>query len=241
MPSAAPKRGRWIFFVALIIGTCVILAVLLSVVLFLVRGSLGELIERLWANSLIVSTSEANATGVIGGTVTVAATHTVEPTLTSSQPPPSPTAIPSPTPTGAPAHPTPVPKVPKDAPTPTPELSTDYSLLIAAQGEDSLFIVNRAEKALPLAPLYLGNKEGSINGDAWGIEMLESGACVTLWKDAGQPKAPDKLECTQVGERLIRSGKDIFWKNAFNVSYNGQPVGTCAGKPKECPVRVPAE
>lgn len=256
-PAATPKRGRWIFFVALIIGTCAILAVLLGVVLFLTRGSLGKLIEQIWANSLPTATSEAIATGVIGGTATastqaetptithmasVTATYTVKPTLTPVPPPSSPTAVPTPTSTSAaPTAPTPVPKVPKDAPTSTSEPSTGYSLLIVAQGEDSLFIVNRTEKALPLAPLYLGNKEGAINGDAWGIEVLESGACVTLWKDGGQPKAPDKLECTQVGERLIRSGKDIFWKNPFNVSYNEFQVGTCVARPKECPVSIPAE
>jgi hypothetical protein len=125
--------------------------------------------------------------------------------------------------------------------TPTPEPLPSYELLIATRGEDSLFVVNQTAAAFPLAPLSLGNDEGAIDGVEWGIEVLESGECVTVWKDAGNPEPPEGLECERVGERLVRGGRDIFWKGAFNVDYDGQRIGTCAAKPKECSVSIPMD
>lgn len=138
--------------------------------------------------------------------------------------PPTP-LVPLPTPTSLPpATATPPPTettVPPNTPAPT-----TYQLLIVANKEDSLFIMNQSAGAFPLASLHLGRGEAAIQGSAWGLDQLEPGSCVTVWKDTGNPKPPD-IDCTQVGPRLTREGSERFWKNRFDIIYNGTQIAVC--------------
>jgi hypothetical protein len=105
--------------------------------------------------------------------------------------------------------------------------ATEFELLIAKHGEDSLFVVNQGDRAFPLAPLRLGEGDGAINGAEWGIETLGPGQCVTAWKDTGKKqKAPD-VECELVGQRLTREGRERFWKSSFDVFYGGISQRRC--------------
>jgi hypothetical protein len=105
--------------------------------------------------------------------------------------------------------PTPTPPAPATPVAPAEE-PPSYDLLIVKQGEDSLFVVNQSSQAFPLAPLSLGDDKGVINGSDWGVEQLESGACVTAWKDGGNPERPS-VTCTEVGQHLTRDGEKRFW------------------------------
>ena len=156
--------------------------------------------------------------------------HTLTPTPTSS---PTRTGTPTSSPTVASptATPTPLPS-PTLEPTQTAEptatpLRDAYTLLIARQGEDSLFVANESAQAFPLDALRLGDGDGAINGREWGLDTLAPGACVTAWKNGGKPQPP-KIACTQVGKRLTRNGAQRFWKSAFKVYYRGEQVGNCA-------------
>ena len=128
----------------------------------------------------------------------------------------------------APATATATPLIPTETPSPTvtlpptatPTSETPYRLLIATNGEDSLFVVNQSDVAFPLAFLQLGDGNGAIQGIDWGMEFLEPGSCVTAWKDGGNPQPPS-VDCQQVGERLIRDGSNRFWKDAFGVFMRG--------------------
>lgn len=142
--------------------------------------------------------------------------------LPSTAETPHPTATPSPTET------TPSPT---DAPS-----STTYQLLIATNKEDSLFVVNQSAEAFPLDSLSLGKGNRFIEGTQWGIEQLAPGDCVTAWKDGGNPKLPD-VECNQVGEQLIRKGPERFWKDQFEVFYEGDQIGEC-NPPEQCLVEI---
>ncbi len=160
--------------------------------------------------------------------------HTLTPTPTSSPtstgtPTASPTvATPTETPTPSPsATPSPTSTPTKTAePTATP-LRDAYTLLIARQGEDSLFVANTSSQAFPLDGLRLGDGDGAINGREWGLDALAPGACVTAWRNGGKPQPP-KIACTQVGKRLTRNGAQRFWESAFKVYYQGEQVGKCA-------------
>jgi hypothetical protein len=99
-------------------------------------------------------------------------------------------------------------------------------LLITANGEDSLFVVNQSGESFPLALLRLGNGRRAVQGTEWGVAQLEPGACVTAWKDGGNPQPPD-VTCQQVGERLIRRGPERFWKDPFMVFYDDAEIGIC--------------
>ena len=156
--------------------------------------------------------------------------HTLTPTPTSS---PTRTGTPTSSPTVASPTETPTPlpsptlKPAKTTePTATP-LQDAYTLLIARQGEDSLFVANESAQAFPLDALRLGDGDGAINGREWGLDTLAPGACVTAWKNGGKPQPP-KIACTQVGKRLTRSGAQRFWESAFKVYYQGEQVGKCA-------------
>lgn len=181
------------------------------------------------------------------------------PSATETTPPPSPTWTPTPVPlvhadvppeatptlTIAPTltatpSPTPTPTVP--SPTPTAESPTSYDLLIVKRGDDSLFVVNQTAELFPLVWLRLGDGNGTVYGTQWGIETLESGACVAVWKDKGDPQPPDGLTCGEpVGERLTRGGGEVFWKESFDFYYDGELTGTCAGNQSECAFRIPTQ
>jgi tRNA A-37 threonylcarbamoyl transferase component Bud32 len=137
-----------------------------------------------------------------------------------------------PTPTIAPTA-TAVPTETPLPPTPLPEPL--YELLFARRGDDSLFVVNHSGRALPLPPLWLTDGRAQVNGQEWRVPSLEIGACVTAWKDSGRPRAPD-VTCTEVGERLTRSGRDRFWRDEFEVYYDGQKVGECRKNQEQCVV-----
>jgi tRNA A-37 threonylcarbamoyl transferase component Bud32 len=151
----------------------------------------------------------ATGTALAGGL----ATPTIAPTATLG---------PAATPTDTPATPVPEPL---------------YELLLARRGDDSLFVVNRSGHPIPLPPLWLTDGRAQINGQEWGVPSLDSGACVTAWKDSGRPRAPD-VTCTEVGERIVRSGRDRFWKDAFDVYYDGHKVGDCPKNGGQCVVTI---
>jgi hypothetical protein len=111
--------------------------------------------------------------------------------------------------------------------TATPLPLITYELLLVKYKSDSLFVVNQGTHQFPLASLDLENRYGGISGEEWEVDFLESGECVTLWKEEGKPKAPKGLECDEVGERLKLSGSKLFWTAQFEVYYHGEKIGTC--------------
>jgi hypothetical protein len=113
-----------------------------------------------------------------------------------------------------------------------------YHLHIFRKRADGLFLVNRTQEILPLAPLRLHEGSGAVRGSEWGVVLLEKDACVTVWKDKGEPQPPDDLECTHVGERLVRDKRDRFWEAEFNVYYAGQQIGSCKEDEEVCSFQV---
>ena len=118
------------------------------------------------------------------------------------------------------------------------DVAEDHNLLIAKNGDDSLFVVNISAESIPLAGLRLGDGGSAITGASWGLESLESSGCVTAWKEKGNPEPPVGLSCIEVGERLTRGGPDLFWRSDFNVYYNGGQVGICLQSESQCSFKV---
>jgi hypothetical protein len=110
--------------------------------------------------------------------------------------------------------------------------------MVKGQDEESLIVVNRTTTAFLLAPLRLRDGQGAIHGTAWEVDRLESGACVTIWKNAGDRDLPEGLTCNVVGERLVREGKHRFWRDTFDVYYNEERVGTCEKAQQECSIHI---
>jgi tRNA A-37 threonylcarbamoyl transferase component Bud32 len=114
-----------------------------------------------------------------------------------------------------------------------------YTLLIAKNKDDSLFVVNQGAAPFPLAALQLGSGDRWLNGNDWGVATLGNGECVSAWKDKGKPKAPD-VTCNELS-RLTLEGKQRFWKDAFEIRYQEQLLQTCGKDEKSCTVTITAE
>ncbi|MEW5956893.1 MAG: serine/threonine-protein kinase [Chloroflexota bacterium] len=184
------------------------------------------------------SPEEGIAAGVTTPTPTTETAATLLPPVTPTSAPLAtvtdlipPTATPT-----TPIIPTATPTTPP-APVAPPTEPPVYNLLIMTRGEDSLFVVNQSSQAFPLASLSLGDGNGTINGSDWGVAQLASGACVTAWKDGGNPERPN-VTCTEVGQPLTREGEKRFWKGEFNVYYNGQLIATCSKNQEGCPLTI---
>ena len=122
-------------------------------------------------------------------------------------------------------------------------ISTDagYLLHIAKRGDESLFVLNLSPRNLALAPLQLGDGAGQVKGTDWGKLALGNGECAAVWKDDGDPRPPDRVECEPIGERLTRAKEDRFWKATFDIYYDGSLIGTCKKERKNCFVYMPGD
>ncbi|MGW8250092.1 MAG: serine/threonine protein kinase [Anaerolineales bacterium] len=123
--------------------------------------------------------------------------------------------------------------------TPVPEAGTAL-LLLVKDGDKSIFVINQGPADIPLVQLKLGNPPSQVSGDQWKLAALKPGECVSVFnniKDAKENE-PGALQCTQVGEQIERKGKDRFWKNEFNIYFDGEYAGKCAPNQKDCEIRV---
>lgn len=136
---------------------------------------------------------------------------------------------------------TPESTLPPPAASPTPEPSPiradEFNLLLVSFQDDSLFLINLGDIALPLTYLQLSNDKGMVTGSEWEVDALGPGQCVALWKEEGSPEAPQGVNCDRIGARVERRGPEKFWTEAFEVFYQGKPVGRCAGKNQPCTLR----
>jgi serine/threonine protein kinase len=138
------------------------------------------------------------------------------------------------TPTAA----TPVQTLTLEEPTatvPSAAVAPDEVIAIVTRGEDSLFLVNATSSDLRLAGLQLGEGENAVRGVEWEIVALAPGECVTIWKQQGNPEAPE-VDCEVIGARVIRHTRDIFWRNSFPVYYRDTQVANCDG---DCVLPLP--
>jgi hypothetical protein len=120
--------------------------------------------------------------------------------------------------------------------TAVPTVEPSYRLLLVANDEDSLFVVNQSADPFPLEGLLLGGERGAIEGAEWEVAFLEPESCVTVWRNVENSEPPD-VECEQVGERIERRGQDRFWRNEYSVFYEGEEVAMCEGNGR-CVVEI---
>jgi serine/threonine protein kinase len=180
---------------------------------------------------IATSTATHTASPTASHTPTLPPTVTPAPTLTPVPPSATRTTVP---PSATPSR-TPRPKTATPSPAPA---AASYGILIATQGEDSLFVANWGKVPFPLTPLRLGEGDGAINGEEWGVPVLSPGECVTAWKEGKNPKPP-AVTCREVGPRLTRKPKERFWKSAFGVTYNGAWIANCDSE--LCAFSIPVE
>jgi serine/threonine protein kinase len=215
--SSAPARRRdpILIYAGLGLGACAIVTVLAVVAWLLTSGTAQSLLSR--------STPTGTPTPI--PVVAESATPVLPPLVTATPTRQSPTVAPPSV-------------VPTSTATPAAEPTTSYEVLIAKRAEDGLFVINGTAQNLPLALLQLGDGAGRVDGADWGVSALSPGDCVVAWKDKGEPELPDKVQCNQVGNVLIRSKPDVFWEQLFYVYYGGETFGGCDKKAEECPVHI---
>jgi serine/threonine protein kinase len=259
-PDARPPVKRWILYTGIGLSLCLIMAALLTGALYL-----GTRMAQEDTGTAAPTLTQAPATEapVSGSTATNTLEATLPPTVTpvpdTKAPPteapisgdattstPTATATPPPTATSTPtteATPTET-STPTTTATPSPtataipdvEIPESYNLLIAAHGDESLFIVNEGEDAFPLAQLTLSNDKGGITSTVWSTVTLESGTCV-VWGKKENPKFPKKVKCELVSEYLVDYKGKPFWGSDFDVYYGEEKIGSCKKDPDECSIR----
>lgn len=116
-----------------------------------------------------------------------------------------------------------------------PAYTARYALLISRHGDNSLYVMNLTLDPFPLAPLRLGTENTAIAGSEWGVEQLENGTCISVWRASGDFLPPD-ARCTVIGMRIPRDGAQVFWGTAFGVYYNDVLVAIC--EEDNCLVRI---
>lgn len=124
-----------------------------------------------------------------------------------------------------------IPVIPPFEPTP----DSVYRLLFVSRNNDSLFIINEGGE-FPIVPLCLRNGADEVCGPDWNISTLGSGECVSIWRERGNPDAPD-VSCIEVGQRLIRRPNHIVFRSAYEVYYAGRLITVC--EPGRCAVLIP--
>jgi hypothetical protein len=91
-----------------------------------------------------------------------------------------------------------------------------------------LFLVNQTSRRFPIGRLRLSDDRSTVNGVEWGIDSLAEGECVSVWRPGGNPRPPNEVTCSQVGETVRREGPDRFWRSPFNVYYDDELVSRCS-------------
>ncbi|MDT8305960.1 MAG: serine/threonine-protein kinase [Anaerolineae bacterium] len=137
-------------------------------------------------------------------------------------------------PVATPTAATPTPREPSPT-APPAAVAPDEAITVVTRGEDSLFLVNATGSDLRLAGLQLGEGENAVRGVEWEIVSLAPGECVTVWKQQGNPDAPN-VDCAAVGARVTRHSRDIFWKQSFPIYYRETQIAVCDG---ECSFTLP--
>ena len=123
-------------------------------------------------------------------------------------------------------------------PWPTWVIVTRFNLLIATYKADSMFLINQSDAGFPLEDIVFRGGDSELVGEEWEISNLRTEQCVTVWKQEGNPKAPQGVECEIVGERLERSGKEKFWDSDFEVYYQDRLVGDCEKGQTRCELEI---
>jgi serine/threonine protein kinase len=215
-----PDAPRPIPWSKVLIGSIISLGVLsvLCLALIVPRWIIG-------AFSNATDTPQPQDTASLTLTASKSSTRTAEASTTLQTPTLSSTSTVSPLSTGTPT------------PSPTSTPLADFHIIIARNKDDSLYIFNMGQDDLPLEFLQLGVGEGHIEGEEWQVDMLETGQCVTVWKEEGNPDPPKNIECDIVGERLKRSSPERFWKDEFKVFYKGELVGSCKPSKNTCELK----
>lgn len=235
LAAGPPRQAKSNSFLKLTVGCGVLFLLILAAIFF--SGIWRDAIAAVTEGTSQVETAETREAMANEGTPGAFLTETADsPSLAATPGSAEPTSTPGetfmPIVTGEggqtespPQSPTST-KLPTNTPSPTAAPPTEYRLLIVTNKQESLFLVNRSNDQFPLAPLRLENDNGAIEGTEWGVEYLQPGECVAIWRTSGNPQPPD-VECNEVGNRVTRSGPDRFWRDSFNISYLQEPIGVC--------------
>jgi tRNA A-37 threonylcarbamoyl transferase component Bud32 len=206
----APRAERRQPSLRLLVGMLLVMLLCLSLALAALSNP-GAITDRDVFMPVVTGDGTAEATAVGGlpgdGTPTLMAATQTPPATTTADTPATAT----------------VPAVPAE------------TIAIVTRGSDSLVLANNTSASLRLAGIQLGDGENAVRGVEWEVVAIEPGECVTVWKQQGNPEAP-QLDCQIVGAPVTRHSRDVFWNRAFPVYYRDALLGSCEGS---CSLALP--
>lgn len=111
-------------------------------------------------------------------------------------------------------------------PSPTSNIY-EIHLSLSLQKADSFLLINQGKVGVPLPQLRFESQKGKLNGDEWGIDVLQPGQCVAVLKKQGHSDPPTGAQCKIVGKLLTTSTPNKFWDSAFDVYFQNVLVASC--------------
>jgi hypothetical protein len=109
---------------------------------------------------------------------------------------------------------------------------TDYNLLVVKDGEEAMVISNQSPDPFPISELSFSNtKVGILNID-WGIDNLDVGDCVVLWKQTRNAKPPSEDGCNLVADVPVKP--PTFWGQMIILFLDSEKIGECDKLQNEC-------
>lgn len=208
-PAAQPRKNR-----PILLGVVLVLTICLATALAFLATRGDETLGALFAPPTTETPPGSTPPGAV-----------------SSLPPATPTL-------GAPIVNLPTATLPPVEPTSTspPNPNEPVNVIqIVTRRDETLFLVNNTSAPIRLAGFQIGEGEGAIRGVEWELVSLAPGECVSVWKEQGNPEAPD-VDCVWVGTRVTRHSRDVFWSNPFSVYYRDSLLGACQ---ESCTMALP--
>lgn len=225
-----PRSTRPVIYAGLGLGMLVVLG------LFLLLGVLGAFF--LLRSDESQAGSEAAEAGQAAAAETLAATEQAAPGAAGGEASVKESSAPVEAGAAPPANATAAEPPAAAEPASATNLQT-YQILFAKHKGDSLFIVNQSDLAFPLTPLQVTDSRRLFNAEDVGVKTLFSGACISMWKEKGKPKAPD-VSCDELGRTSV-GNKARFWEESFEVYYGGELIGACRKNEAFCSMSIPVE
>ncbi len=116
-----------------------------------------------------------------------------------------------------------------------------YALVIGRCEDGSCLVVkNQGRYPILLESLRLKGKNGSIDGSEWGAGLFLPGDCLrAVSKEEAEDRLPKGFTCSaDAGQPVLRQGKNVFWKDAFTVSFMDMSAGECKKNASSCSFEV---
>ena len=99
-------------------------------------------------------------------------------------------------------------------------------------GGGAIVIINQSPEPFPISDLSFSNDRNWVLDIDWGIDNIDTGDCIVIWKQTGNALPPSEDRCNLVADVPIKP--PIFWGQMIIVIFDGEKIGECDKQQNEC-------